>query len=106
MPNTKTLEGFTILTNQEINPDLVLEIGREVFKNEPSETKQGIEFLLKYGAVLALVKDAEFVGFAESISLAELLNPNNARIILGTLPNHSPLRNILRMPSSTNRISI
>lgn len=98
MSTAKESEGLTILINENIDPKVAVEIEQKTFRDEPTETIEGIEFLLKHGKVIVVqgkIDGKDVQGIAESIELGKLIE----RIALRGFPNRitkeSPLRMIL-----------
>src|SRR3989338_785750 len=99
MAGDKELEELAILTNERIVPKLVLDIEKKSFVDEPAETREGIEFMLKHGTILA-INEVHIKAVAESITLQNLLGLN-----LLELPPESPLKMIWKNESRNNVLS-
>ena len=85
--------NLEILTNAEIRPEEAHEFKSRVFLNEPCESIQGLEFLLRYGKVFVLRDNltGKIVGIEESVPIGVLLS-SEREMDLYRLPLQSPLR--------------
>ena len=101
----KNLQALKFLANKDITPDDIIKIKKESFLNEPSETREGIEFLLEHGKILILKELGEPKGIIESINLEALLNPVILQEALIKLSPESPLRRVLENDAQYGTLS-
>lgn len=100
-----------IISNDAISVPDAVEAERRLLG--PSETEEGMRFLLKYGRVLA-IRDKEtgrLVGLAESLNLDYFLRPTLQMVLqnvaeqLDALPPESPLRKALENQRQSRMLS-
>lgn len=85
----KSLEGITILTNEQINPEFAVEIERQVFLEEPPETIEALKKMRDIGFLLGINEP-------NIKAITQLARLDNLLIIdQNSLPVESPLRMVL-----------